>query len=214
MRKTCYCILVSFLFSSAYGQSIFNKKEDDKDRHRKKLYQRNNGALLGVQRGKLTAIELGYEFHWRKMALRKPNITGAAVNLEYNFGHHVLGYKMGMWRKTGRVNLTYGGNLVYFTNFKGSERYGLGPAVGFRLAGFHLINGVNILLGDKDFKKVNTLYLSLRYYFPVENKFVWDRKTRQRKRERRNEREERQEERERGERWNWKKPFQLPKKEG
>src|SRR6476469_4708784 len=113
----------------------------------RKLYQRNYGAIVGLQRGKVTSIELGGEMHWRKMAIRKPTITGATANLEYNFGHNVLGYKAGVWKKTGRVNLTYGGNVVYFTNFKGLHQYGLGPAVGFRFAGFHFVNGYNILLG-------------------------------------------------------------------
>ena len=183
----------------------------------RKLYQRNYGAILGLQRGNITSVEFGGEMHWRKMSLRNPKITGATANIEYNFGHHVLGYKAGLWRKQGRVNLTYGGNLVYYTNFKGLQRYGLGPAVGFRLAGFHLVNGFNLLAGDKEMKDVNKLYMSLRYYFPVDNKFTWDRATMRRKRARRNEREDRKEqrakERENGERWNWRKPFDFKKKE-
>lgn len=182
----------------------------------RKLYQRNYGAILGLQRGNITSVELGGEMHWRKMSFRKPKITGATANLEYNFGHHVLGYKAGLWQKQGRVNLTYGGNLVYFTNFNGLQRYGLGPAIGFRLAGFHLVNGYNILAGDKEFKDVNKLYMTLRYYFPIDNKFTWDRETMRRKRDRRNDREDRKEqrakERESGERWNWRKPFDVFKK--
>jgi hypothetical protein len=180
------------------------------------LYQRNYGAILGLQRGNITSIEFGGEMHWRKMGFHKPKITGATANLEYNFGHHVLGYKMGAWVKKGRVNLTYGGNLVYYTNFKGLQRYGLGPAVGFRLAGFHLINGYNILAGDKEMKDVNKLYMSLRYYFPIDNKFTWDRETMRKKRTRRNAREDRREQRERdiesGKRWNWRKPLDYFKK--
>src|SRR5207302_2766620 len=138
-------------------------------------------------------------------------ITGASANFEYNFGHNVLGYKVGLWQKTGRVNLTYGGNLVYYTNFHGGQRYGLGPAVGFRFAGFHLINGYNLLFGNKasdkgsenEFTDVNKVYITLRYFFPVQHKFTWDRETMRRKRER-------QKEKERGERWDWHKPFQLP----
>ena len=163
--------------------------------HKKKLYQRNYGAVIGVQRGAVTAIELGMEAHWRKLSLRKPNIVGATANFNYNFGRHVVGYQAGMWMKTGRVNLTYGGNLVYYSNFKGSSRYGLGPSVGFRLMGFHLTNGFNFLAGDKEMKGANTLYMSLRYYFPVENKFTWDRKTMKKKKERRREREKRKKER-------------------
>ena len=214
----CLFLLVASFF--AHAQFLFTNHQTFSNTHTppaRKLYQRNSGAIIGLQRGAITSFEMGAEMHWRKLAFRKPKITGATANIEYNFGHHVLGYKAGVWRKAGRVNLTYGGNLVYYTDFNGQERYGLGPAVGFRLAGFHLTNGYNILFGDKEFKDVNTLYMSLRYYFPVENKFTWDRKTMRRKRERRNDRddrrEQRTEERERGERWNWRKPFKIPKKD-
>jgi hypothetical protein len=176
-------------------QSFFSKK---------KLFQHNRGAILGLQRGAATSIELGAEAHWRKLSLLDPNIFGANANLNYNFGHHVIGYNAGMWMKHGRVNLTYGGNLVYYSNFKGLSRYGGGPTVGFRLAGFHLINGYNFLAGDKELTGANSLYISLRYYFPVENKFTWDRKTMKKKKERKKEREKRkkqkEEEKENGER--------------
>ena len=168
----------------------------------RKLFQRNSGMILGLQRGKFTSIELGGEAHWRKISLLKPRITGATANLEYNFGSNILGYKAGMWMKRGRINLTYGANVSYFTNFNNGNRFGIGPSVGFRLLGLHLINGINILTKDKtsaDEKpiNVNTLYMSLRYYFPVKNNFTWDRKTMKKKRERRREREQRRKEKER-----------------
>lgn len=167
----------------------------------KKLFQRNHGVIIGLQKGRSTAIELGGEAHWRKMALVRPHIIGASGNMEYNFGDNVIGYKAGMWMKRGRVNLTYGGNVTYFNDFKGLHRYGAGPAVGIRLLGFHLINGVNILGGDKELSKINTVYINLRYYFPVQNKFTWDRKTlnkrEARKKERAKEKEHRENEKER-----------------
>ncbi len=162
---------------------------------KRKLLQRNWGAIIGLQKGKNTALELGAEAHWRKLSLSKSKIVGATTNLEYNFSNHVIGYKAGAWMKHGRVNLTYGGNAVYFSDFNGRQRYGLGPAVGFRLAGFHLINGYNFLAGDKEME-ANTLYVSLRYYFPVDNKFTWDRKTMKRKKQKEREREKRKEARE------------------
>lgn len=164
-----------------------------------KLYQRNHGVILGVQRGKSFAIELGGEAHWRKISFRKPHIIGATANMEYNFGDHIIGYKAGAWMKRGRINFTYGANLVYFNNFEGLSRYGINPALGFRFAGFHLINGINILGGDKEMSGVNTLYMSLRYYFPLKNKFVWDRRDaekRKAKREKEREKEKRERERE------------------
>lgn len=166
-----------------------------------KLYQRNHGAIIGLQGGQYTFIELGYEAHWRKMSLlKKPHIIGATANLEYNFGHHVLGYKAGAWMKRGRVNLTYGANLVYFTDFNGGSRYGLNPVIGFRLVGFHLLNGYNFLAGDKEFDKVNTVYVGLRYYFPVDNKFTWDRREKKRREKARQKR--REERRKKGPWWN------------
>lgn len=145
----------------------------------KKLKQRNHGVILGLQRGRSTAIELGGEAHWRKISLKDPQIIGATANMEYNFSEHMVGYKAGMWMKRGRVNLTYGGNVGYHTDFKGRNIYSVGPAIGFRMLGLHLINGYNFQMGDTETVKdggtgVNKLYMSLRYYFPLENKFVWD----------------------------------------
>lgn len=154
-----------------------------------KLRQRNYGAIIGLQKGRNTAFEMGGEMHWRKIGLKKPNIWGATANLEYHFSNNILGYKAGVWRKQGRVNLTYGANVAYFTDFHGGQQFGVGPMVGFRLLGLHLINGVNILAGDMVREKngapvaANTLYMSLRYYFPLQNKFVWDKKGKKEKKE-------------------------------
>lgn len=204
--KTIYYFLVLCFSLKAAAQSNSVKArllspfqsdadESKKRSSKKKLFQRNQGAIVGLQRGAATAIELGGEAHWRKLSLFNPQIVGASTNLEYNFGGHVLGYKAGMWMKRGRVNLTYGGNVVYFTDFNGLQRYGLGPSVGFRFLGFHLINGYNFLAGDKELKQANTLHMTLRYYFPVQNKFTWDRQTLKRKEQRREERAERKEQR-------------------
>lgn len=164
----------------------------------RKLFQRNTGMILGWQRGRYSSIELGVEGHWRKISLVKPHIIGATANMEYNFGSNVLGYKAGAWMKRGRINLTYGANISYYTNFKDGHRFGIGPSVGFRLLGFHLMNGINFLTADKVAKTenpvaANSLYVTLRYYFPVQNRFVWDRQTRQRKKGRQKAHAERRE---------------------
>lgn len=166
----------------------------------RKLFQKNTGIIVGLQRGRFNAIELGGEAHWRKISLFKPHIIGATANLEYNFENNIVGYKAGIWMKRGRINLTYGANVNYFTNFKEGNRFGFGPSVGFRLLGLHLINGYTSLTKDKTEQgevpiQVNSLYMSLRYYFPVQNSFTWDRKTMKKKRERQKEREKRKKER-------------------
>ena len=190
-------------FASA-APSVANHKEYDDNGSpfsRRKLFQRNTGVIIGIQRGKATYIELGGEAHWRKMSLSNPHIIGATTNLEYNFGNNVLGYKGSVWMKRGRINLTYGANASYFTNFGEGSRFGIGPSVGFRLLGFHIINGYNFLTKDKTKTdeppiEVNTLYMSFRYYFPVKNNFSWDRKTMKKKKERKKERAKRKRQRE------------------
>jgi hypothetical protein len=167
----------------------------------RKLFQKNTGMIIGLQRGRYNSIELGGEAHWRKISLLKPHIIGATANLEYNFENNVVGYKAGMWMKRGRINLTYGANVSYFTKFKDGYRFGFGPSVGFRVLGLHLINGYNFLTKDKTAGEavpieVNSLYMSLRYYFPVQNSFSWDRKTMKKIRERQKARAQRNKERE------------------
>jgi hypothetical protein len=189
----------------------------------RKLYQVNSGMIMGLQKGKYTSFELGGEAHWRKISLLKPRIVGATANMEYNFSDNVIGYKAGLWMKRGWINLTYGINASYFTNFKSSNSFGFGPSVGFRLLGFHLINGYNFLLNNSTTStttpvQANSIYLSLRYYVPVHNKFTWDRKTMKKKRERKKEREkrkkERQEKRESGESKSFFDIFKKGKKDG
>jgi hypothetical protein len=195
---------VAYSFASVEPQAInadayFNNTSSGL--YARKLFQRNRGIIIGLQKGKFTSIELGVEAHWRKISLLKPHIIGATANMEYNFENNVIGYKAGMWAKRGRINLTYGANIGYFTNFKDGNRFGFGPSVGFRLLGLHLINGYNFLTKgntgpDEKPIEVNSLYMSIRYYFPIENSFTWDRKTMKKKRERKKERARRKKERE------------------
>jgi hypothetical protein len=149
-----------------------------------KLFQRNYGVILGLQRGKSTFFEFGSEIHWRKVKLNNPRLVAATANVAYNPGSNVLGYQAGFWTKRGRIALTLGANAGYYTDFaKGS--FFAGPAVGFRLLGFHLTTGYNYLFdkgtsdvaGEKSLAdKVNNFHIGLRYYFPLDNKFSWGKK--------------------------------------
>jgi hypothetical protein len=182
-----------FLLSAPYqATSIFNG--------RRKLYQRNIGAVIGLQRGKYTSLELGGEAHWRKISLLKPHIVGATANLSYNPGRNILGYHAGVWMKRGHINLTYGADINYFTDFNNRQAIAIGPSAGFRLFGFHLVNGFNFIARNSSKSveaplPVNTLYMTLRYYIPVKNEFTWDRQTMKKKRARRKARITRQRER-------------------
>lgn len=198
MRLPVLLVLSLFSFSADAQKSFdinpFDKKEKKDNKTHRKLMQKNHGAIIGLQKGMNTAFELGYEAHWRKMSLSNPTIYGATTNMEYDVSNHLLAYRAGMWMKKGRVNLTYGGNLVYVNDLEGQHKYGIAPAIGFRLAGFHFLNSYNLLAGDDDVK-ANTLFVSIRYYFPVDNKFTWDRKTMKRKKQRQKEKDKKKEER-------------------
>lgn len=183
----------NFLFALAPSRqaSFFNG-------HRK-LFQRNTGMIIGLQRGKYTSVELGGELHWRKLSLLKPHLIGATANLSYNPGKNVLGYHAGVWMKHGHINLTYGADITYFTDFNNRQAIGIGPSVGFRLFGFGLVNGFNVISANHSKTEeaplpVNTFYMSLRYYVPVKNEFTWDRQTMKKKRARKRARIKRQQE--------------------
>ncbi len=146
-----------------------------------KLYQRNYGAQLGFQRGAYNFFEMGFEHHWRTISLTKPRMFSAGGSFGYNFWDNTAEYKIGAWYKWGRIALTYGGNLVYATNFE-QGKLGLAPVVGFRLLGFHLTTGYNAFFnGDEEFKEFNRFYVSLRYYFPIDNTFKWKKKNKNKK---------------------------------
>ncbi|MDO1447528.1 hypothetical protein Q0590_14765 [Rhodocytophaga aerolata] len=149
-----------------------------------KLFQRNYGVILGVQRGKSTFFEFGSEIHWRKVRLTNPRLIAATANVTYNIADNVLGYQAGFWTKRGRIALTLGANAGYYTDFDHGS-FAVGPAVGFRLLGFHLTTGYNYLFnkgvaettGEKRLAdKVNNFHIGLRYYFPLDNKFSWNKK--------------------------------------
>ncbi len=114
---------------------------------RRKLFQRNTGMIIGLQRGKYTSLELGGEAHWRKISFFKPHILGATANLAYNFGYNVLGYHAGMWMKHGRINLTYGADINYFTDFNNRQSFGIGAFYWFQALWFS--PGKRLYLSEK-----------------------------------------------------------------
>ncbi len=131
-----------------------------------KIRKQGFGTIIGLQRGAITNIVLGGEYHWKKMRFTRPKLWAANFSFEYNFGHNIAGYRAGFFYKVGKIALTYGASACYITDFdKGS--FGVTPTLGFRLAGFHFTTGYNILTDNPPEKKYNTLFVGLVYYFPV-----------------------------------------------
>ncbi|MDJ1491488.1 hypothetical protein QNI19_01020 [Cytophagaceae bacterium DM2B3-1] len=161
---------------SAYNYSYSTFSPKDGNSLLGKLRQRNYGAQLGFQRGAYNFLEMGFEHHWRTISLFKPRMFSVGGSFGYNFWDNTAEYKVGVWYKAGRIALTYGANLVYATNFK-QGKLGVAPVVGFRLLGFHLTTGYNAFFnGDEEFKEYNQFYVSLRYFFPIDNTFKWKKK--------------------------------------
>ena len=164
------CCLLIFSFPAAEAQ-IFGKKEgqDKKENNdRRKFYQSSNGLLLGYEKGRNDFFQLGYEYNWKKMRLTKPVIRAVDGFMEYNFWENVLGMKAAYWQRHGRLKLTYGGHVGYFTDFDQAS-LSIGPSAGFRILGFHAQAGFNILLNNPEIE-ANKLYLSLSYFIPYHTK--------------------------------------------
>jgi hypothetical protein len=122
------------------------------------------GPYIGLQRGAYTSIEFGAEYQLKKMAWIKPTTHAAHFGFNYNLYHNVLGYDMGYWMKKGRLNLTYGANLIYRTDYSRST-LGFTPLIGFKFSQLHLQTGYNFLTTSTPPKAVNGFFISLRFVF-------------------------------------------------
>lgn len=171
MLKKCSLLLLLLLTSLVcHAQWPFKKGEDEKakkDKDKLKLYQSSRGPLIGYERGRMDMLQLGYHYNWKKIRLKEPIIRATEAYLEYAPFTNVLGVKAGYWQRHGRLKFTYGGHLGYFTDFEyGSPA--LGPAIGFRLLGFHGQLGYNLMLNREI--EANRLYLSLNFFIPRHTK--------------------------------------------
>ena len=145
-----------------------DEKESKDKNDRRKFYQSSNGLLLGYERGRNDFIQLGYEYNWKKIRLRKPVIRAVDGFVEYNFWENVVGMKAAYWQRHGRAKLTYGGHAGFFSDFDEAS-LSVGPSVGFRIIGFHGQAGYNIMLSKNDIR-ANRLYLSLNFFIPYHSK--------------------------------------------
>ena len=145
-------------FESSEFSILYNKFE------LKKLYVLKSGSYFGLIQGKYQAFEFGQELQWKKIKILKPTTNSGNFGFNYDYKEKVIGFNLGYWRKKGRLNLTYGFNAVFRSNFE-ENVYGGGPVIGFKLLGFHLNTGYNFLTKTTNFKNTNNLFISLRYVF-------------------------------------------------
>ncbi len=123
---------------------------------------KKSGPYFGLQRGKYLIAEFGGEVQFKKVKLVRPVTHAFHTGFNYNFKYNVLGYDLGYWFKVGRLDLTYGANLVMRTDFN-ETRLGIAPVVGFKLFQFHLQTGYHFLTPARTFTETNTFFVSLRF---------------------------------------------------
>jgi hypothetical protein len=153
-----YIFFISFLSVSQESSSFWNKIP------RYKFDVSKYGPYLGLQRGKYNNVEFGFEYQWKKIQLIKPYIHSFHGGFNYNLYNNVLGYELGYWFKQGRLNLTYGANLVYRTNYS-LNAVGFTPVIGFKFSQLHLQTGYNFLSKDSKLISSNDFFVSLRFVF-------------------------------------------------
>lgn len=134
-----------------------------------------SGPYIGFQYGKYKNLELGYELQRKAVKLIKPTTHSLNIGLDFNFIESVLGLNLGYYQKKGRLNFTYGFALLYRTDFN-NTRIGVSPKLGYKLYGFHLQGGINLLTPNKDFTNNNLFYASLKFVIIKNRNYNWRKK--------------------------------------
>jgi hypothetical protein len=122
------------------------------------------GPYVGYQTGAYNKFEFGEEFQWKRVKFIHPHTNALHAGVNYDFKQNVLGYEIGYWNKTGRLNLTYGINSSYQTNFT-SDLFSISPVVGFKLSQLHLQTGYNFTTRNTTLIPTNSFFISLRFVF-------------------------------------------------
>jgi len=157
-----FCLSCNVLWSQ-FGNFIqSNNTPLDEIFNIKKVNRTKSGPYVGLQKGKFTVLEIGGEKQWKRVTWKKPKTHALRLGANYNFKYNVLGYDIGYWFKLGRLNLTYGANLVCRTDFT-TYSFGFSPTVGYKLQQFHLQTGYHFLSNPINTFETNSLFISLRY---------------------------------------------------
>ncbi len=171
------------------GQTIYGQEKKSgvfsKDKKKEPLLQisvRKSGPYFGLQQGAYLFAELGGEMQFKRVKLKKPTTYGINTGALYNATNNVFGFNAGAWRKHGRFDFTYGLNLAYRTNFD-LNSFGLGPVVGYKIWGFHVLAGYDFLSNRKIFPETNNLYVSARFLLVNDRESTWKWRKREKKKQ-------------------------------
>jgi len=165
MLKSKFFFLVLLLSQVASGQSLMTNNLVNASAMKwelPKITVTKSGPYLGLQKGLYNVLEFGMEGQYKRVKLVKPVTHAGHMGFNFNFKRNVLGYDVGYWFKVGRLNLTYGANLVYRSNFT-ENRLGFAPVIGYKIWQLHLQTGYHFLGKLPDDFETNTLFISLRF---------------------------------------------------
>lgn len=169
-----FSVLTIFLIVSF---SIISQEKERSKFHfpnlKTEINVRRSGPYFGLQRGLYLVPEFGGEMQWKKVKLINPITNAVHVGFNYNLKYNVLGYDLGYWFKTGRLNLTYGANIIYRTDFTYSK-IGIAPVLGFKLSQLHLQTGFHFMTPSFPSINTNTFFVSLRFVFINNRKIDFD----------------------------------------
>jgi hypothetical protein len=130
------------------------------------------GPYIGLQQGKFSSFEFGVEYQHKNIKLVRPTTYSLHLGCNYNFSNNLLGYDLGYWYKAGRLNLTYGVNAIFRTDYK-TNALGFAPVVGFKLGQLHLQTGYNFLSRTHPGFACNSFFMTIRFVLVQYRNFTW-----------------------------------------
>ncbi len=169
--------LLSFLFilclDLAFSQSMSTKLDLssrdflDLDRKEKTI---KSGTYFGLQSGRFYVLEYGWELQRKKKNSFLNSNTIAfhhGVNLTYDFSrlNPIIGYDLGLWRRTGNFDFTYGLSAAVRTDLR-QLRFGICPSIGIKVWQLHVQTGMYLLApfySLNDTFNSNTFFISARF---------------------------------------------------
>lgn len=161
-----FLIILLFLGNMLHAQEetwrdkLKLKKDEKKPLIETKV--RQSGPYVGLQLGKYNALEVGGEMQWKKATIKTFSLHAVTLGVDYNLFEHGLGFSAGYFHKSKRVAFTYGGQLLYRSNFN-EGRMGVAPVIGYKIWMLHAQLGYSILTPSETFKNTNTIFISVRY---------------------------------------------------
>ena len=129
-----------------------------------------SGTYFGLQSGRFYVLEYGWELQRKKKnGFLNSNTTAVyhGLNATYDLSrlNPVIGYDLGVWRRTGNLDFTYGLSAAVRTDLR-QLRFGICPSIGIKVWQLHVQTGMYLLApfySLNDTFNSNTFFISARF---------------------------------------------------